>query len=59
MKTPDPAVVGEVTVAVYVPLPASLTVPILPEPDCLVIVTVAPPVPILFPLASLAVTVNT
>src|SRR4051794_33250877 len=58
-KTPEPASVGDVTVAVYVPLPTFVTAPIVPVPDCFVIVTVAPPVVRFVPLASRACTVRT
>ena len=57
-NTPDPTVTGEVTVAVYVPLLLSVTAPIVPVPDDFVIVTVCPPTAIVFPFASLAVTVK-
>ncbi len=57
-KVPLPTAAGEVTVAVYVPLLWSVTVPIVPVPEDLVIVTVAPPVVRLLPLASLACTVS-
>ena len=57
-NTPDPVAVGEVTVAVYVPLLLSVTAPIVPVPDDFVIVTVCPPTAIVFPFASLAVTVK-
>ena len=57
-NTPEPTVTGEVTVAVYVPLLLSVTAPIVPVPDDLVIVTVCPPTVMLFPLASLAWTVK-
>ena len=50
-----PAVVDEVSVAVYVPLPLSVILPM--EPDVVVNVTVAPPVVRLFPFASLSCTV--
>ena len=40
-------------------MPLSVTEPMVPVPDCFVIVTVAPPVVTRFPLASLAVTVRT
>jgi len=53
-KTPEPLAVGAVTVAAYVPLLLSVTELIVPVPDCLVIVTVAPPLVRLLPLASLA-----
>ena len=53
-NTPDPVAVGEVTVAVYVPLELSVTDPIVPVPDDFVIVTVEPPTVMLFPLMSLA-----
>ena len=43
----------------YVPLPLSVTEPIVPVPDCFVIVTVEPPVDRLLPFASFACTVNT
>ena len=59
IKVPLPIVVGEVTVAVYVPLLLSVTAPMEPVPDNLVMVTVEPPVPIKFPKTSRAVTVNT
>jgi len=58
-NTPLPVAVGDVTVAVYVPLPLSVTLPIVPVPDDLVIVTVAPPVVRLLLVISLACTVNT
>jgi len=48
-NTPLPVAVGEVTVAVYVPFALSVTLPIVPVPDDLVIVTVAPPVVRLVP----------
>ena len=57
-KTPEPVAVGAVTVAVYVPLALSMTAPIVPVPDCLVIVTVDPPEVRLLPLESLAWTVK-
>ena len=40
-------------------MPVSVTLPIVPVPDCFVMVTVEPPVVRLFPLASLACTVRT
>src|SRR6185503_8340798 len=58
-NTPLPVAVGDVTVAVYVPLLLSVTDPIVPVPDDFVIVTVEPPVVRLLPLASLAWTVST
>ena len=58
MNTPLPVAVGDVTVAVYVPLELSVTDPIVPVPDDFVIVTVCPPTAIVFPFASLAVTVQ-
>ena len=58
INTPLPVAVGEVTVAVYVPLELSVTAPIVPVPDDFVIVTVEPPTDKLFPLASLAWTVK-
>ena len=42
------------TVAVYVPFELSVTEPIVPVPEDLVIVTVEPPIAIVFPFASLA-----
>ena len=58
-KTPEPVDAAAVTVAVYVPSPLSLTEPIVPVPDCFVIVTVDPPLVRLLPNASFAVTVST
>ena len=58
-NTPLPVAVGDVTVAVYVPLPLSVTEPMVPVPLCCVIVTVKPPEVSKFPLASFAVTVST
>ena len=59
MKTPLPVAVGAVTVAVYVPFPTFVTAPIVPVPDCFVIVTVEPPAVRLLPKASFACTVST
>ena len=42
-KTPLPLAVGAVTVALYVPLPWSVTAPTLPLPEDRLIVTVEPP----------------
>jgi hypothetical protein len=58
-NTPLPVAVGDVTVAVYVPLPLSVTEPMVPVPDCFVIVTVSPPAVKVFPFTSFAVTVST
>src|SRR5205809_107252 len=44
--------------AVYVPWPLSVTEPIVPLPDCFVIVTVVPPEVRLLPFASFACTVK-
>jgi len=56
-KTPLPETNDEIT-AIYVPFPLSVTGAILPMPDNFVIVTIEPPVIMLLPLASFAVTVN-
>ena len=58
-KTPLPDTVGAVTVAVYVPLLLSVTKLIAPAPDACVIVTLSPPIVLLFPLTSFACTMST
>jgi hypothetical protein len=58
-NVPVPAAAGAVTVAEYVPFPLSVTELIDPAPADLVTVTVAPPVEMEFPAASLACTVRT
>src|SRR5205085_1277791 len=51
-NTPLPGLVGDVTVGGSAPLLLSVTDPIVPVPDVFVIVTVAPPVVMLLPVAS-------